>query len=150
MKKPLIPSAEFGDVSAVMQMIADSKNRPLKIRLQAVLLRMLGKSVTDTAALLDVSRDSIHNWIRRWNDGGCEALATRPGQGHPWTLTEGDRNWIVRQFKEKDENGVPFTATTIYSELKKKLNNCRLFHRLPLSASIGTGSEASSSASCTC
>lgn len=121
MKKPIAPSFDHGDVSAVMQMIAGSKNRPLTIRLQAVLLRMLGKSVKETSSILDVHRGSIHNWIRRWNEGGYEALTTRPGQGHPHTLMEGDRTWIIRQFKEKDENGIPFTATTIYSRLKKTL-----------------------------
>lgn len=120
MSKALQPTLDYGDVTAVMQMIAESKNRPLSRRLQAIQLRMLGKSVSETAALLTVHRDSIQSWVRRWNQGGMETLKTQPGQGRPRKLQDGERTWIVRQFKEKDENGVPFTATTIYSELKKK------------------------------
>ncbi len=119
MKRSIEPSVDYGDASAVMQMIADCQNRPLSLRLQAVMLRMMGKSVTDTAALLNVHRDSIHTWITLWNQGGLETLTTRPGQGRPRKLHESYRTWIVRQFEEKDDNGVPFTATTIYSELKK-------------------------------
>jgi transposase len=120
MRPSQTPTHDHGDISAVMRMIAECTNRPLCVRLQAVLLRMMGKSVSETAALLGVHRDSIHAWIRRWNDGGLETLATRPGQGRPRKLQDSERTWIVRQFEEKDENGVPFTATTIYSELKKR------------------------------
>jgi len=119
MKPSLSPTLDYGDISAVTRMIAECQNRPLSIRLQAVLLRMMDKSVTETAKILNVHRDSIHTWIRRWNAGGLETLTTRPGQGRPRKLQEGERTWIVRQFEEKDENGVPFTATTIYSKLKK-------------------------------
>lgn len=110
---------DFGDATAVTRMIADCKNRPLSVRLQAVLLRMLGKTVDETATLLQVHRDSVHSWIRRWNEGGLATLATRPGQGRPRRLQEGDRTWIVRQFDDTDENGVPYTAVAIFSELKK-------------------------------
>jgi len=131
MRPPQLPSQTFGDIQAVTRMIAECKNRPLSIRLQTVLLRMLGKSVTETATLLGIHRDSVHSWIRRWNQGGLATLTTIPGQGRPRVLNEGDRKWILRQFKDVDDNGVPFTAVTIYSELKKNRNG-RVFDCLPL------------------
>ena len=51
MRPPIAPTLDYGDAAVVTRLIAESRNRPLSLRLQVVLLRMLGKTVNETATL---------------------------------------------------------------------------------------------------
>jgi transposase-like protein len=47
-----------------------------------------GRTVTETAAAVGVSRQTLHSWLARYEAGGLEGLADgshRP-QGHPWQM----------------------------------------------------------------
>jgi transposase len=55
-----------------------------------------GRAVADVARSLGVTRQSVHNWIARFDEaGGAEALADRYGGGRPTALEEDDVEGLV-------------------------------------------------------
>ena len=55
-------------------------------RYQAVLAVQAGSSVVDVAARFAVSRQSVHNWLAAYRDGGLAGLETRSRRpdSSPW------------------------------------------------------------------
>jgi len=53
----------------------------MRMRLQGLVLARQGRTAEEIAALLDVSRRAVQQWVRRYNQSGVEGLQRRPGQG---------------------------------------------------------------------
>ena len=55
-------------------------------RYRAVLAVLAGESVTDVAAQLGVSRQTLHKWLTRYRDDGLAGLMDRPRRplSSPW------------------------------------------------------------------
>jgi transposase len=50
-------------------------------RFRAIILAARGQSAARIAAALGCTQRSVQKWARRYNDGGPDALADRPGRG---------------------------------------------------------------------
>jgi transposase len=57
-------------------------------RLSAVRLALLGHTAPDVAERVLLSERSARAWVARYNDGGIDALADRPGRGRKKPLTD--------------------------------------------------------------
>jgi putative transposase len=64
-------------------------------RLAAVRLALLGHTATTAAGQVLLSERSVRTWVARYNAGGTEALADRPGRGRKAPLT-GDQEQRLR------------------------------------------------------
>src|SRR4051794_26775040 len=58
-------------------------------RLAAVRLALLGHTAPDVAEHALLSERQARAWVARYNDGGPDALADRPGRGRKKALTDG-------------------------------------------------------------
>ena len=67
----------------------------LKVRIMSVILRKQGKTPQEIAALLVMTDRSINGWMRKYNEGGLSALATKPS-GRP----EGNPKWDADIFND--------------------------------------------------
>jgi transposase len=58
-------------------------------RLAAVRLALLGHTAPDVAGQVLLSERQVRTWVARYNGGGPDALADRPGRGRKRALTDG-------------------------------------------------------------
>lgn len=65
-----------------LQQLAARQTTPrLWRRFRGVILAAAGQSAAKIAAALGCTPRAVQKWTRRYNDGGAEALADRPGRG---------------------------------------------------------------------
>ena len=65
-----------------LQRLAARQTAPrLWCRFRAVILAAAGQSAAPIAAALGCTPRAVQKWTRRYNDGGPDALADRPGRG---------------------------------------------------------------------
>ena len=61
----------------------------MRVRVQAIVLAMQSRPSTEIARTLDVGTRSVQERVRRYNQGGVDALRRRSGQGRRrWLTTE--------------------------------------------------------------
>jgi len=53
----------------------------MRVRVQAIVLAVQNRPSTEIARTLDVGTRSFQEWVRRYNQGGVDALRRRSGQG---------------------------------------------------------------------
>ncbi len=58
-------------------------------RLHALAHALDGRSRTEAARLAGMDRQTLSDWVRRYNERGLEGLRDRPKPGRPCTLDEG-------------------------------------------------------------
>jgi putative transposase len=63
-------------------------------RLAAVRLALLGSTAPDVARQVVLSERQVRAWVARYNAGGAEALADRPGRGRKKALSEGQERQL--------------------------------------------------------
>lgn len=92
-------------------------------RLQAILCRMQGKTIEETCRQVPISRDTLHAWVRRWNEGGVERLLPRPRTGRPRKLTAEVKDLVIKEIEGRLPDGTPYQALLLHGQLKKKDRN---------------------------
>ena len=70
-------------------------------RLSAVRLALLGHSAAEVGERVLLSERAVRTWVGRYNGGGVDALADRPGRGRKGPLTAGEEE----QLKERVRAG---------------------------------------------
>lgn len=79
----------------------------MRVRVQAIVLAMKNRPSTEIARTLDVGTRSVQEWVRRYNQGGVDALRRRTGQGRPCWLSNEQRARLCDRLdagaKEQDE-----------------------------------------------
>ena len=67
------------------------------LRLRIVILALGGRTAPEIAQALGVGRRTVQSWVARYNDGGIDGLADRPGHGRPCRLSEQQREQLRRR-----------------------------------------------------
>jgi len=68
-------------------------------RLAAVRLALLGHTAPDIAAQVLLSDRQVRTWVARYNAGGAEALADRPGRGRKGPLTAAQEQGLTERLR---------------------------------------------------
>jgi transposase len=68
-------------------------------RLSAVRLALLGHTANDVAEQVLLSERQVRTWVARYNGGGVEALADRPGRGRKKPLTDEQERRLVARLR---------------------------------------------------
>lgn len=101
-------------------------------RLEMVRLAAAGFSIPKIAALLQISEPRVRYWIKRFLDGGFDALPDQPHLGQASSLTpailtalkaelaKGDRTWNARQIAAwvAEQHGVSLSLRQLARRLK--------------------------------
>lgn len=80
------------------------KNAKLANRYRAVARAMRGRTAQEAAEDVCVSRRSVQEWVRRFNEGGPEALADQPRSGAPRKLDAQQEAEVVRWLERGPED----------------------------------------------
>jgi transposase len=110
---------------------ADLKPRT-RDRLEMVRLCAAGYRVAEIARLLRLSPQRVRGWLRRFRDGGFDALPDRPHPGRPGALTpallqalreelaRANRTWTAKQIAQwlVTEHGVSLHPDHLATQLK--------------------------------
>lgn len=121
MRQSIQPDPTFGDISYLRREIKRTRDVDLLRRLQGILYRMQDKPPGEVIELLGIGRSTLHEWVRKWNQGGVEVLRTRPRSGRPRGLeVTGIKDMVVEKIEGSLKDGTPYTAIAIHGYLKKK------------------------------
>ena len=127
---------EHDDVETLRREIRKAKDGRYQLRLRCILMRKEGAQSVQIQKELNISRQSIARWIKAYNEGGKEALATiKSGNkegGWKWdakifdALVEEIRNnpgyWSVPRMRQwiRRHYGVDIPRETVRWYLKKR------------------------------
>ena len=114
-----MPDTKGGDVTAVYELCKQERHPKLAKRLNAIRLLMLGYQSQEVAEISGVSRQTIHDWVRKWNRNGKEGLITKSG-GSRSMVTSQIKAEITRviDLKVQTSRGI-VTGKVIHGYLKK-------------------------------
>lgn len=73
-----------------------TSNARLRIRLMAISLFVQGASRTQIAKNIGVARGSVNDWVKRYLNGGLEALTDKPSPGRPSALSSSQRRQLKK------------------------------------------------------
>jgi transposase len=101
------------------------KNEPIaQVRIRYIGLSHIqeGASMKAVSQMVRVSVRAVANWIRRFNEGGVEALENQPGRGAKRKLSEDEedkfRNMIIK--KQEQLNGGRLRGADIHKILEEE------------------------------
>ena len=70
-------------------------------RAHAILLSAKHYRINQLADIFDVDRDTITNWLNRWDQGGLDGLLNQPRSGRPRTISAADETRVLDQVKQQ-------------------------------------------------
>ena len=89
------------------------KNGKAKLRLLAALKRKKGNTLEDIASSLQKPKTTIHDWLRRLEDGGIKKIHDVKQLGKPAKLSKQQLDELERVLDESPQKqGLPFTLWT--------------------------------------
>lgn len=68
-------------------------------RAHAILLSAKGYKINRLADIFDVDRDTITNWLNRWDEGGLRALENKPRPGRPSEINPDQEPTVLKAVK---------------------------------------------------
>jgi len=109
---------------------AQSKHHQVRQRAHCLILHKQGYKISQIQEILGVSRKTIYNWFKAWEERGLIGLYNQPGQGRKPTFSaeqqEQIREWTLEQpqqlkqvvHKVKEEWDISVSGKTVKRVLK--------------------------------
>lgn len=94
-RKGLEIKRTWGGKEKLISLIKAEKDSRVKERLQAVLWRLEKNSYTDIADRLKRRKNTVSDWIKRWNKGGYEGILDCPKPGATPKLTQEQEKEVI-------------------------------------------------------
>lgn len=106
---PRKPSRFVKDISAeevkrLRHFMEFGKTLRLRHRAHAVLLSSQRKSVNEIAQIFDVDRDTVSNWLDRFEHDGVDGLADKPRPGAKPKLGQEDKALLLELWEKHGRN----------------------------------------------
>ena len=117
---------------ALERLYRSERDGRVKERLLAVLLLYEGKSITGTAQLVKVSRQTVTSWLKSWNKGGYQGIKPNFSGGYAPRLSQKEwdelvgslkgRGYDIEQVRQqlRKEKGVSYTYKMVWYKLRKE------------------------------
>ena len=80
------------------------KTRRIRHRAHAILLSHAGKTIREIAEIFQVDRDTVSNWLNRWETEGLDGLADKAHTGAPPKLTESEQKLALDLLGESPQS----------------------------------------------
>lgn len=90
-------------------------------RAHAVLLNARGYSVDQIADIYEVDRDTVSNWLTRWEDDGRAGLADQAGRGRKPLLNQKEQKQAIK-IVEKDPRSAQRSLAKIAAKTGKRIS----------------------------
>jgi transposase len=82
------------ETARLEKLMKEDRSARVRMRAHSILLSDRNMGIDVIAAFYNVSRDTVSNWIDRWERKGLHGLRDRPRCGAPRTITEAERRLI--------------------------------------------------------
>jgi transposase len=104
----------------------------LRRRAHAILLSDQGHTINQISGILQVRRDAISGWLKKWEASGLDGLIDKPRSGRPRALNDHDHKRLLElvteqphqirslQARFQEETGKTVSTVTLRRALKKK------------------------------
>lgn len=97
------------------QLLGHAQDSRVVLRAYALLWLDDGESLTEVAAHLSVSRQTVYNWHRRWSESSAENLINRlsdaPRSGRPVTATDQRVTQLIDAIIDSDPRELQYRST---------------------------------------
>lgn len=120
-RKGLEVKRTWGGKEKLNALIKAEKNSTVKERLQAVLWRLKKATFTEIAKRLNRRKNTITEWIKRWNKGGYDFILDKEKSGRPLTLTHNEEKDIIETVNQSDRITCKILKFKIKDEFGKEL-----------------------------
>jgi transposase len=87
MATPIWPNAENCSLAELETAIRATPQKRGQMRMMAIRSLIMGLSHDTVATAFNVSRDTITNWVKRFNGAGIDGLLEQPRSGRPRKIT---------------------------------------------------------------
>ena len=115
----ILPEKQYGDKQEIEEILTKERNNRIIKRLNAIRLLLDGYSQEEVASISNVRRETIWDWVTKWNHGGKEELKNR-NKGSASKVTPKIMAEISEVIEIKREiNGRTVTGRLIHGYLKK-------------------------------
>lgn len=99
MAKPVAVSRTEHSPAALREMASRTKDSAVARRLQAIALVLEGYSREEAARVNGMQRQTLRDWVHRYNEHGVAGLSSRQSPGRPPALSEEQmeelRQWVL-------------------------------------------------------
>ena len=117
--RPILPEKRYGGEPEIASMLKKERDSRLVKRLNAIRLLFNGYTHEQVANISGVRRETIWDWVTKWNRGGKEALKSK----HKGSVSKVTPN-IMAEISEvieikREINGRTVTGKLIHGYLKK-------------------------------
>lgn len=117
--KATLPEKRYGNEPEISHLIKKERDSRFVKRLNAIRLLLNGYAHEAVAAITGVRRETIWDWVTKWNHGGKEALRSKH-KGSVSQVTPNIMAEIAEVIEIKREiNGRTVTGRLIHGYLKK-------------------------------
>lgn len=117
--RPILPEKLYGDEQAITSLLQKERDVRLMKRLNAIRLLLNGYTHKQVADISDVRRETIWDWVAKWNQSGKEGLKSKH-KGSVSQVTPAIMAEISEVIEIKREiNGRTVTGKLIHGYLKK-------------------------------
>lgn len=120
-RKGLNVKRTWGGKEKLNTLIKSEKNSTVKERLQAVLWRLEKETYTEISNRLKRRKNTITEWIKRWNKEGYEGLIDKQRSGRPLTLSSNEENIIIETVNQSYRITCKILKFKIKDEFNKEL-----------------------------
>lgn len=104
------------ELQKVMKSHAPQRER---MRAHAILLNARRFSIDQIAAIYEVDRDRVSQWLERWRESGFDGLKDEPRVGRPTKLSVAEQAQVLEIVKEEPRS-VRRAVSLVAKSLKKK------------------------------
>jgi transposase len=118
--KAIEPTLQHGSLNDLRAILKQIKDVQVYRRLEAIVFRMEGHSIIETCHQMQISRDTLNTWVRRWNEGGLSRLSEGQRTGRPRKLPPDIKNLVIQEIEGRLPDGTPYKALWLHGHLKKK------------------------------
>jgi transposase len=117
--RPILPEKLYGDEQSIALLLQTEQDVRLVKRLNAIRLLLNGYTHKQVADISNVCRETIWDWVAKWNQGGKEGLISKH-KGSVSKVTPAIMAEISEVIEIKREiNGRTVTGKLIHGYLKK-------------------------------
>lgn len=109
-------------INELNEAIKESKKAPTRRRARAILLSNRGYSIDKIAPIFGVNRNTVSIWIDKWEQVGISGLEDNPRSGHPFTLTEEEKELVIKLAK-KHPRSIPTIIALLIKETGKRVSD---------------------------
>jgi transposase len=97
------------------------RTKRIRHRAHAILLSHDGREIREIAEIFQVDRNTVSNWLDRWDSKGVDGLADKPHPGAPPKLEEDERKLALELLGESPQR-LDFVLVQIEQQTGKSIS----------------------------